>query len=55
MTEIERLRAENERLVNLLKQITEIIHAASRTLYNLEFGMGTTGIGDLHTGAAHAR
>lgn len=50
MTEIERLRAENERLVNLLKRISEIIHAASRTLYNLEFGMGTAGVGDLDTG-----
>lgn len=50
MTELERLKAENERLVVLLKKITEIIHAASRTLYNLEYGMGTTGIGDLDTG-----
>jgi ribosomal silencing factor RsfS len=52
MTEIERLRRENERLVDLLKQVTEIIHAASRTLYNLEFGMGALGVGDLDT--AHA-
>ena len=50
MSEVERLQKENARLVHLLETICEIIHTTSATLYNLEFGMGTNGIGDLDTG-----
>jgi hypothetical protein len=44
------LARENTLLRQKLKEVTNLVHAASKTLYELEFGMGLNGEGDLDTG-----
>ena len=44
------LARENTLLRQKLKEVTSLVHAASKALYELEFGMGPNGEGDLDTG-----
>lgn len=44
------LARENTLLRQKLKEVTNLVHAASKALYEMEFGMGPNGEGDLDTG-----
>jgi hypothetical protein len=45
--ELAYLRRENRMLISKLQQVTSLVHAASRALYNMEYGMSDDGKGDL--------
>ena len=47
------LQRENNLLRKKLKEVTNLVHAASKALYELEFGMGPDGVGDLDTGKSN--
>lgn len=51
--ELAYLRRENRMLRAKLQQVTALVHAASRSLYNMEFGMTEDGEGDLDAGKNH--